>query len=165
MAQCSPRDSNEYEHRWIPPEDVRGRNGCHRHCFDLEVSAGLIGIDLQEHVTDAHGRTITVGDDNLDHVHVGHDNGEARPTSSHLSSAPARLNTSRQTETPPSKQSIADLLAARASLGVHCALIGNRKRLPSRCSCSLASLRAGGQQMRLRVESHRITEHRFQSVQ
>jgi hypothetical protein len=34
--------------------------------------AGLIGIDLQEHVADAQGRVLTMSDDNLDLHHATH---------------------------------------------------------------------------------------------
>ena len=35
----------------------------------------LIGVDLQEHVADAQGRALVMGDDDLDLLHVGHHRG------------------------------------------------------------------------------------------
>jgi len=32
----------------------------------------VIGIDLQEHVADAHGRALVMGHDDLNLVHIGH---------------------------------------------------------------------------------------------
>src|SRR5262249_47027361 len=56
----------------LPPHDVRGWHGCYRHRPDLAIGAGLLGVDLQEHVADAQGRALTLGDDNLDLLHVTH---------------------------------------------------------------------------------------------
>jgi hypothetical protein len=44
----------------------------HGHGLDLDVGAGLISVDLQEHVADAQGRALVMGDDDLDLLHVGH---------------------------------------------------------------------------------------------
>ncbi len=68
----TPREGSEREHGRLPPHDVRGRDGRHRHRRDLAVGAGLIGVDLQEHVPDAQGRALTMGDDNLDLLHATH---------------------------------------------------------------------------------------------
>jgi hypothetical protein len=35
MAECRPRDSGEREHGRVPPKDLRGRDGRHRHGLDL----------------------------------------------------------------------------------------------------------------------------------
>ena len=48
----------------------RDRRQSHR--LDLDVGARLIGVDLQEHVADAEGRALVMGDDDLDLPHVGH---------------------------------------------------------------------------------------------
>jgi hypothetical protein len=66
----------------VPPQDLRGRDRCHRHRRNLDVGAGLIDVDLQEHVTDAQGRAVAMSDDNLDRIHVGHCAG--RPDRRHL---------------------------------------------------------------------------------
>ena len=58
--------------RRLPPQDLRSRDRRHGHRLDLDVSARLIGVDLQEHVTDAQGRALAMGDDDLDLLHVGH---------------------------------------------------------------------------------------------
>jgi hypothetical protein len=97
MAECRPGDSGECKHKWIPPKDVRGRHWRHRHCFDLDIGAGLVGVDLQEHIADRQDRAVAVGDDNLDWIHAGHDRRDARPTSSHLPCA-----TEQVTACPPS---------------------------------------------------------------
>jgi hypothetical protein len=44
----------------------------HRHRLDLDVGAGLVSVDLQEHVADAQGRALVMRDDDLDLLHVGH---------------------------------------------------------------------------------------------
>ena len=43
--------------------------------LDLSVDARLIHVDLQEHIADAQGRTLAMGDDDLDLLHVGHHRG------------------------------------------------------------------------------------------
>ena len=60
-AECRPRDSSEREHGRLPPQDLRGRDRRHRHRLDLDVGAGLISVDLQEHVADAQGRPLVDG--------------------------------------------------------------------------------------------------------
>ena len=89
VAECRARDSGEGEHGRVPPKDVRGRDWRHCHCLHLNVGTNLIAVDLQEHIADAQGRTVSMGDDDLDRFHVGHDCEDARPTSSHLRCAPA----------------------------------------------------------------------------
>jgi len=71
MAECRPWDSGECEHGWVPPKDARCRDWRHCHCSHLDVGTGLIGVDLQEHVADAQGRAVAMGDDDLDRIHVG----------------------------------------------------------------------------------------------
>jgi hypothetical protein len=44
--------------------------------LDLDVGAGLISVDLQEHVADAQGRALVMGNDDLDLLHVGHHRGD-----------------------------------------------------------------------------------------
>ena len=60
----------EGEHGRLPPQDLGRRDGRHRHRLDLDVGAPLIGVDLQEHVADAQGRALVMGDDDLDLLHV-----------------------------------------------------------------------------------------------
>ena len=72
MAECRLWEGGEREHRRLPPQDLRGRDRRHRHRLDLDVGAPLISIDLQEHVADAQGRALAMGDDDLDLLHVGH---------------------------------------------------------------------------------------------
>lgn len=62
--------SGKREHGRLVPEDLRSRDRHHRHHLDLDVGAGLVGIDLQEHITDTKCRPLAVGDDNLDLLHV-----------------------------------------------------------------------------------------------
>ena len=52
--------------------DLRSRDRRHSHRLDLDVGTRLISVDLQEHVTDAQGRALVMGDDDLDLLHVGH---------------------------------------------------------------------------------------------
>ena len=40
------------------------------HGLELQVGAGLVSVDLQEHVTDAQGRALAMGNDDLHFVHV-----------------------------------------------------------------------------------------------
>jgi hypothetical protein len=54
----------------------RARARRHSHRLDLDVGARLISVDLQEHVADAQGRALVVGDDDLDLLHVGHYRGD-----------------------------------------------------------------------------------------
>jgi hypothetical protein len=49
---------------------LRSRDRRHRHHLDLDFGAGLVGIDLQEHITDTNRRPLAMGDDNLDLLHV-----------------------------------------------------------------------------------------------
>jgi hypothetical protein len=46
--------------------------GARPHRLDLDVGAPLISVDLQEHVADAQGRALVMGDDDLDLLHAGH---------------------------------------------------------------------------------------------
>jgi hypothetical protein len=72
VAEWRPRESGEREHGRLPPQDLRGRDRRHPHRLDLDVGPGLISVDLQEHVADAQGHALVMGDDNLDLLHVGH---------------------------------------------------------------------------------------------
>ena len=71
-AECRPWEGGEREHGRLPPQDLRSRDRRHSHRLDLDVGERLIRVDLQEHVVDAQGRTLGMGDDNLDLPHVGH---------------------------------------------------------------------------------------------
>lgn len=71
-AERSPREGSEREHGRPSPQDLRGRDRRQPHRLDLDISAQLISIDLQEHVTDAQGRALVMRDNELDLVHVGH---------------------------------------------------------------------------------------------
>jgi hypothetical protein len=62
----------EREHGRLAPQDLRSRDRRHGHRLDLDVGARLISVDLQEHVTDAQGRALVMGDDDLDLLHAGH---------------------------------------------------------------------------------------------
>jgi hypothetical protein len=53
-----------------PAKGCAGRDWRPGHRLDLDVAAGLVGVDLQEHIADAQGRAVAVGDDNLDRIHV-----------------------------------------------------------------------------------------------
>jgi hypothetical protein len=48
----------ERERRRLVPQDLRGRDRRDGHGRDLDVGAGLISVDLQEHVADAQGRAL-----------------------------------------------------------------------------------------------------------
>jgi hypothetical protein len=71
-AECRPWEGGEREHGRLPPQDLRSRDRRHTHRLDLDVGARLIRVDLQEHVVDAQGRALVMGDDDLDLAHVGH---------------------------------------------------------------------------------------------
>jgi hypothetical protein len=71
-AQCPPADGGEREHGRLAPQDLRSRDRRHGHRLDLDVGARLINVDLQEHIADAQGRAIVMGDDDLDLLHAGH---------------------------------------------------------------------------------------------
>ena len=71
-AERRPRDGGEREHGRLAPQDLRGRDRRQGHRLDLDVDARLIGVDLQEHVADAQGRALGMGDDDLDLIHAGH---------------------------------------------------------------------------------------------
>jgi hypothetical protein len=71
-AERRPGEGGEREHGRLPPQDLRSRDRRHRHRLDLDVGARLIGVDLQEHVADAQGCAVVMGDNDLDLRHVGH---------------------------------------------------------------------------------------------
>jgi hypothetical protein len=75
-AECRPWEGGEREHGRLPPQDLRSRDRRHSHRLDLDVGARLISVDLQEHVTDAQGRALVMGDDDLDLLHLGHYRGD-----------------------------------------------------------------------------------------
>jgi hypothetical protein len=74
---------------------LRSRDRRHGHRLDLDVGARLISVDLQEHVADAQGRALVMGDDDLDLLHVGHYRGMTTGVTTGLSGATARLTASR----------------------------------------------------------------------
>ncbi|WP_446216264.1 hypothetical protein [Micromonospora sp. IBHARD004] len=76
MAERRAWEGGERERGRLPPQDLRGRDRRHSHRLDLDVGAGLISVDLQEHVADAQGRALVMGDDDLDLLHVGHCRGD-----------------------------------------------------------------------------------------
>jgi hypothetical protein len=51
-------------------KELRSPDRRHSHRLDLDVGARLISGDLQEHVADAQGRALVMGDDDLDVHHV-----------------------------------------------------------------------------------------------
>jgi hypothetical protein len=102
VAEGRPRESGEREHGRLPPQDFRGRDGCHRHRLDLDVSARLIGVDFQEHVADPQGRALAMGDDNLDLLHIRHHREDDRSVAglNHVLMRPdADVDTPRQSPT------------------------------------------------------------------
>lgn len=72
MAESTTRERSERECRRLPPEDLRSRNRCSAHRFDLEIGACLVCVDLHEHVADAQRRPLAVSHQDLDPVHPGH---------------------------------------------------------------------------------------------
>jgi hypothetical protein len=70
-AECGPWEGGECEHGRLSPKDLRGRDRRQRHRLDLDVGERLIRVDLQEHVTDAQGRALGMGHNDLDLPHVG----------------------------------------------------------------------------------------------
>jgi len=72
MAQRGPRDGGEREHGRPTPQDLRRRHRHHGHRRDLDVGAAPVRVDLQEHLADAQGRPLVVGDNHLDPLHVDH---------------------------------------------------------------------------------------------
>jgi hypothetical protein len=74
VAECRPWEGGQRERGRLAPQDLRGRD--RRHRLDLDVGAGLISVGLQEHVADAQGRALVMGDDDLDLLHVGHHRGD-----------------------------------------------------------------------------------------
>jgi hypothetical protein len=70
------REGGEREHGRLAPQDLRSRDRRHGHRLDLDVGTRLISVDLQEHVTDAQGGTLVMGDDDLDLLHLGHYRGD-----------------------------------------------------------------------------------------
>ena len=90
-AECRPWEGGEREHGRLPPQDLRSRDRRHSHRLDLDVGARLISVDLQEHVADAQGRALVMGDDDLDLLHVGHYRGMTTDAATGLSRATARL--------------------------------------------------------------------------
>ena len=100
--ECRPREGGEREHGRLPPQDLRSRDRRHGHRLDLDVGARLISVDLHEHVADAQGRALVVGDDDLDLFHTGHCRGMTTDVATGLSRATARLTASatRAASTP-----------------------------------------------------------------
>ncbi len=70
VTERRSRNGGEREHGRLPPQDLRGRDRRQRHHLDLDVGAGLISVDLQEHVADVQRRALAVSDNDLDLLHV-----------------------------------------------------------------------------------------------
>ena len=66
------REGGKREHGRLAPQDLRSRDRRQGHRLDLDVGARLIRVDLQEHVADAQGRALVMGNDDLDLLHAGH---------------------------------------------------------------------------------------------
>lgn len=62
--------SHERQHRRLPPQNFRCRNRRHRHGLHLGISASLISVNFQEHITDPQRRSLTMGDHDLNTHHV-----------------------------------------------------------------------------------------------
>ena len=58
-------EGSEREHGRLPPQDLRSWDRRQSHRLDLDVGTRLIGVDLHEHVADAQGRALVMGDDDL----------------------------------------------------------------------------------------------------
>ena len=99
------REGGEREHGRLPPQDLRSRDRRHGHRLDLDVGARLISVDLQEHVTDAQGRALVMGDDDLDLLHVGHCRGMTTDVATGL----PRDQAQPSAEPPPSMTMLAPL--------------------------------------------------------
>ncbi|GAA1200398.1 hypothetical protein GCM10009578_046760 [Streptomyces rhizosphaericus] len=69
-AERRPPDRGDRKHGRLAP-NLRSRDRRQDHRLDLDVDARLIGVHLQEHVTDAQGRALGMGDDDLDLIHGG----------------------------------------------------------------------------------------------
>ncbi len=67
--QRRPGERGDREHGRLAPQNLRGRDRREGHRLDLGVDARLIGVHLQEHVTDAQSRTLGMGDDDFDLIH------------------------------------------------------------------------------------------------
>jgi hypothetical protein len=93
--ECRPWQGGEREHGRLAPQDLRSGDRRQSHRLDLDVGASLISVDLQEHVADAQGRALVVGDDDLDLLHTGHCRGMTTGVATGLSRATARLTASR----------------------------------------------------------------------
>ena len=65
-AEGRPWEGGEREDGRLAPQDLRSRDRRHSHRLDLDVGTQLVSVDLQEHVADAQGRALVVGDDDLD---------------------------------------------------------------------------------------------------
>src|SRR5262249_5395058 len=87
VREGGAREGGEREHGRLAPQDLRRRDRRQRHRLDLDVGARLIGVDLQEHVADAQGRALVMGDDDLDLFHVGHYRGMIIDVAADLSRA------------------------------------------------------------------------------
>ena len=72
VAECRPADGGEREHGRLAPQDLRSRDRRHGHRLDLDIGARLVSVDHQEHVADAQGRALVMGNDDLDLLHGGH---------------------------------------------------------------------------------------------
>jgi hypothetical protein len=94
-AECRPQEGGDREHGRLAPQDLRRRDRRQGHRLDLDVGTRLITVDLQEHVTDAQGRALAMGDDDLDLFQAGQYRGMTTDVAPGLSRATARLAASR----------------------------------------------------------------------
>jgi hypothetical protein len=69
-AKRHPREGGDREHGRLAPQDLWSRDRCQGRRLNLDIDARLIGVDLQEHVADAQGRTLGMRDDDLDLFHA-----------------------------------------------------------------------------------------------
>jgi hypothetical protein len=95
VTECRPADGGEREHGRPPPQDLRSRDRRHSHRLDLDAGARLVSVDLQEHVADAQGRALAMGDDDLDLFHAGQYRGMTAGVAPGLSRVTARPAASR----------------------------------------------------------------------
>jgi hypothetical protein len=97
VAECYSREGGERERRRLPPKNLRSRHRRNRHRLHLDVEARLIGVDLHEHVANAQGRALVMGDDEL-HLLRGDD---TFSTSAIIAVGPATSSSDSATRSGP----------------------------------------------------------------
>lgn len=70
-AQRGPTYRGEREHGGLVPQHLGGGDGDDAHHLGLGFETRRIGVDLEEDVSDAKGRALFMGDDDLNLCHVG----------------------------------------------------------------------------------------------